>query len=587
MMYKNGYSPRGGGMQRPQPQAPGRGGNLLAQAAKKRANGAPPTPQTATAPRAPQPKPAQPRRQQPAQPRPQAHPRQAAAQQLRNSTQGFQPQPQAQSPAQPPPTMPSFGQQPQPGTGFGPPQTQPQPQQNLGWQTPHQQPQYQAPVIADQFSGGPPETPDDPGSPQNPNPDAGTAVPLPGAGSNYGYGSDPNSYSGPGPDSDPAGDGSDSDPLAPWKFDLPVDIDILGAADPTDEPDSPFYGWNNPQNIDLINFLDALAGGQPGDGETSDIDDGPDPHDHDANPHETDDDTTKTDAEWALHEALTGTGDYGLTDEALAGQEDMVTKAAAQAKANLSQQMGARGFGASGLVGSGFGAVDSQAQAQVNDIHFKNEQLAIEERLNELKTVASLYGHMLSEEQKMAIFEEMHDLEQDKFGHQQDQDEKSNDWNALLNAFIMSQQGLKGSALQNLLPDGTVIDTSSWGANEDGTPKSVGISGDFEDDDDTIPEGDPQEDAGPNDGYNDEDGNWVPPKEHPSQPPHYPGGKYWAELSKEQQHAYWELNTAYNPDTGLYAKSPPNAPYDDKEWAALGPEFQHILWVTYANTPEA
>jgi hypothetical protein len=143
---------------------------------------------------------------------------------------------------------------------------------------------------------------------------------------------------------------------------------------------------------------------------------------------EDEDNALKTQAEKELQSILSGEGEFGMTDEELANQEAIIQKAAQQAKADLSQQMSGRGLGMSGIAGAGFGNIDAQSITAMQDLKFKNAQLAIDEKLNTLNSISKLYGHLLSEEDRMKIADMQFGLENQKFEYQKEADAESNWW---------------------------------------------------------------------------------------------------------------------------------------------------------------
>ena len=156
-----------------------------------------------------------------------------------------------------------------------------------------------------------------------------------------------------------------------------------------------------------------------------------------------------------------------FSDEDKAAFEQMVDKQAAQGKADMSQQMGGRGMGASGLVGSGFGNIDSQAASQIQDFHIQARQMDVENELNRLKTVAQVYGQTLTEEQRMEIFEKMNALEQEKWADDQERMDKQDGWNAILN-----EMGLKGD--EKLSPSEYEEAMARWGLEYPGQSPPMG-----------------------------------------------------------------------------------------------------------------
>ena len=143
----------------------------------------------------------------------------------------------------------------------------------------------------------------------------------------------------------------------------------------------------------------------------------------------------------SLKDILQGKGTYGMSPEELAGAQNEIWKNAAQAKADMSQQMAARGFGASGVAAANLGNIDSQAVGALSDLAVKNKQMSIEEKLNQMKTLGSMYGQNLSEEDRMKIFEGQLGLEKDKFADSQAQQDEADAWTALSNILAGTGSG--------------------------------------------------------------------------------------------------------------------------------------------------
>ena len=129
--------------------------------------------------------------------------------------------------------------------------------------------------------------------------------------------------------------------------------------------------------------------------------------------------SVKQDLKTELDTLITGDPmEYGMSPEMLAAQERKIDLGASNSKQQLAQSMAGRGFGASGLVGTGFGNIDVGAITAKNDLAATNFQNANEIALNKLKTLATTYGNILSEEQRMEIFNKMNELEQAKFEYE-------------------------------------------------------------------------------------------------------------------------------------------------------------------------
>lgn len=129
----------------------------------------------------------------------------------------------------------------------------------------------------------------------------------------------------------------------------------------------------------------------------------------------------------------------GIPEEELQGQLAQVQMGSAEQMAKFAQQMAARGVGASGLVGQGMGQIASQAVATMANIRFENAKLAIDEKLNKMKAGMALHGQMMSEQNRMEIFNQMNELEQQKFQYEKDQNALADNWTKLNNLAAMAQ----------------------------------------------------------------------------------------------------------------------------------------------------
>lgn len=147
------------------------------------------------------------------------------------------------------------------------------------------------------------------------------------------------------------------------------------------------------------------------------------------------DDEPQTDTEYKsdnlMKEVVDQMFDYlgeetGISKEELEGQISQLKMASSEQIAKFAQQMAARGMGASGLTGQGMGQIASQTVGAIANLRFENAKLAIDEKLNKMKAYMAMYGQSMSEENRMAIFDMMHALEQDKWNTQKEQDSLSN-----------------------------------------------------------------------------------------------------------------------------------------------------------------
>lgn len=109
-----------------------------------------------------------------------------------------------------------------------------------------------------------------------------------------------------------------------------------------------------------------------------------------------------------VDELLAGdASDFGFTAEELAAQDEAVDKWQAQAAYDLSEQMAARGMGASGIAAHGMGQIASQAESMKLDLRVKNKQLAIDARIKELNAFLGFYGNQLSIEKQAELQDEL------------------------------------------------------------------------------------------------------------------------------------------------------------------------------------
>lgn len=97
----------------------------------------------------------------------------------------------------------------------------------------------------------------------------------------------------------------------------------------------------------------------------------------------------------------------------------------------MSQQMGARGFGASGVAGANLGNIAAAGEAAKTQLMVDDRVAGIEANLNKLAQVSNLFGHMLSEEQRMEIAQMQEDLEREKFEYTKTEGKEADQWNML------------------------------------------------------------------------------------------------------------------------------------------------------------
>ena len=123
---------------------------------------------------------------------------------------------------------------------------------------------------------------------------------------------------------------------------------------------------------------------------------------------------------------LIGKDTEAFSEEEKAQMYGLIDKEAAQAMSDMSQQMGARGFGASGVAATGLGGIASAAAGQKAEFDIQARQMTIESEINRLKTIATLYAHELSEENRMFIAGEINSLEREKHEYDVKEEAKAN-----------------------------------------------------------------------------------------------------------------------------------------------------------------
>ena len=152
----------------------------------------------------------------------------------------------------------------------------------------------------------------------------------------------------------------------------------------------------------------------------------------------------------------------GIPDEQLEGQIKGLEYAGVEAMAKLSQQMAGRGAGRTGAYEQGAGQIASQVMMGVANLKFENAKLAIDHKLNKMKTFMAFQGQMESEENRMEIFKQMQEWEKEKFQYQKEQDALANTWTNL-NDLAALAQAWDDDALQKAFEMASATD-------EDGNP---------------------------------------------------------------------------------------------------------------------
>jgi len=130
----------------------------------------------------------------------------------------------------------------------------------------------------------------------------------------------------------------------------------------------------------------------------------------------------------------------GLAKEELAGQLQGIENASYDQMAKMAQMMAMRGIGTSGVAGAGLGNVAASTLQAMIDLKYEHSKLALQERIEQSKMFASLYGHTLSEENRVDLFNQMREWEREQWElsnkqkAESDVATKQNNWAALLGA---------------------------------------------------------------------------------------------------------------------------------------------------------
>lgn len=154
----------------------------------------------------------------------------------------------------------------------------------------------------------------------------------------------------------------------------------------------------------------------------------------------------------------------GIPEEELQGQIGQLMMASSEQMAKMAMSMAARGVGSGGLFGAGMGQIASQTVGAIANLRFENAKLGVEERMNKMKAFMSLQGQMMSEENRMKIFDEMSSLEREKFKYEQEQNAFADQWTVFNNMAALAQiveDDAFSFALKNMMED--VVDSDGDG----------------------------------------------------------------------------------------------------------------------------
>jgi hypothetical protein len=143
--------------------------------------------------------------------------------------------------------------------------------------------------------------------------------------------------------------------------------------------------------------------------------------------------------------------DLGISETDISNQVEQLKMASSEEIAKFAQQMASRGMGASGLVGAGMGQIQSSTMAAMANVRFEAAKLAVEDRLNRLKSYLATYGNMISTEAQLAMQGEINKLANDQFDYQQQQDRVADQWQSVANwAAAHGAKGYTGGTLDKV-----------------------------------------------------------------------------------------------------------------------------------------
>jgi hypothetical protein len=147
----------------------------------------------------------------------------------------------------------------------------------------------------------------------------------------------------------------------------------------------------------------------------------------------------------------------GIFSEAELAQQILdIDKGMQAQQAAVSQAMGARGFGASGVAGANLGNIAAAAEAAKTQLMVEDRAAGIERQLGLLNQVSSLYGNLLGEEGRRKIAEMQESLEREKFEYGKEQQAESDKWSASNNIMAMMEGDYYSGATASMV--GAMVD---------------------------------------------------------------------------------------------------------------------------------
>jgi hypothetical protein len=275
----------------------------------------------------------------------------------------------------------------------------------------------------------------------------------------------------------------------------------------------------------------------------------------------------------------------GISKEELNSQLQGLENASVEQMAVLAQQMAARGLSFSGLAGAGMANIAAASMQAMVDLQYEHSKLALQDKIERAKMFMAMYGTMLSEEDRIKIFDSMQGWEYTQWEEAKKQKHEADMWTALNDVPALLQatggwteQALSWSAwaIANGATLSQVIDNLQ---SVEG--KKVGVK-----DPSYVPEGETW-----GEDY-DQGGGWAPqagwdpsqgqgPLVPPGTPPkHFAWGKdQWDKQSDGAKQAWIEWSIAH--DNGYVLPPPVSEDFSDEEYHSWPLWMKKQAWSYY------
>jgi len=275
----------------------------------------------------------------------------------------------------------------------------------------------------------------------------------------------------------------------------------------------------------------------------------------------------------------------GISQEELNSQLQGLENASIEQMAQLAQQMAARGLSFSGLAGAGMANIAAATMQAMVDLQYEHSKLALQDKIERAKMFMSMYGNMLSEEDRILIFDKMQGWEYTQWVESKKQKHEADMWTALndVPALLQATGGWTEQALS----------WAAWAISNGATlsqvidnlqsveGKKVGVK-----DPAYVPEGESWgEDYDEGEGWQQQSG-WDPsqgqgPLVPPGTPPkHFAWGKdMWDKQNDGAKQAWIEWSIAH--DNGYALPPPVSEAYSDEEYHSWPLWQKKRAWSNY------